>query len=59
MKHLTVLKDLLESIECPEHHKRPEVINEGDGIKITCCCPKFYNECIFLIHKISLLLAKE
>jgi hypothetical protein len=60
MKPLSVLMELLESIECPIHHQKPEIIKDNDGgLKMTCCCPKFYNECVFLINKISVLLSKE
>lgn len=60
MKYLDIFKDVLGTIECPIHHQQPEIIKDDDDeLQIICCCPKFKKECLFLVHKIAGLMAKE
>jgi hypothetical protein len=60
MKYLSIFKDLFGSLECPIHHKNPEIIENPEGdLLVKCCCPKFHKECMFLIQKIFSMMSEK
>ncbi|HVS93337.1 MAG TPA: hypothetical protein VHE59_14965 [Mucilaginibacter sp.] len=60
MKYLSVFKDLFGAIECPVHHKTPDIIKDADGeLQLKCCCTEFRKECMFLIEKALSVMAKS
>ena len=60
MKHLAIVKELLDGIECPIHGKNPEISTNDQGeLQLNCCCPKFKRECLFLIKKIESLTSRK
>jgi hypothetical protein len=59
MKYLSIFKDVLGSIECPEHRQKPEIIkDESHELLFECCCPEFKKECVYLVNKIASLMAE-
>ncbi len=53
MEKLTAdIKDVIESLACPEHNKHPTVVIDGEKITLQCCCPKCKAQCHYLINKI-------
>ena len=60
MKYLSIFQDVLDSIECPEHHKKPVFIRDNDNeLQLSCCCYKFKRQCVYLVNKIAMLVSDE
>ena len=49
------LKDVIESLCCPEHNTHPVVAIDGEKITLECCCPKCKAQCHYLINKMYTL----
>jgi hypothetical protein len=51
---------MIESLECPIHAQRPNVlIDEKEHLKISCCCSDFRKQCLYLIKKLLELSPKK
>lgn len=54
------IKEMVESLRCPKHHKTPQImIDNEDHLKIECCCADFKKQCLYLIGKMMLISYME
>ena len=55
------IRVMIESLQCPKHHKHPMLVIEGDGeeIKINCCCAEFKKQCLYLVSKFMVVRQKH
>lgn len=43
---------MIESLQCPKHHKHPMLLLDGEEeITVQCCCPDFKKQCLYLMSK--------
>jgi len=47
-------KNIVETLTCPVHKRRPEILlNDDNSIKLTCCCVDFNKECYYILKKLT------
>jgi len=53
LKDAVDLKDVIESLVCPEHNTHPVMMIGDQKTTLECCCPKCQAQCHYLINKMS------